>query len=309
MKRLFRLLVAVVTVGAMSLLAACGGGGSDGAQTTPELSGYIDIKGSDTMVNLGQAWAEAFMDTHPKVQIAVTGGGSGTGIAQLINNNTDIAQSSRAMKGSEFDDAARRGVDVYEFIVGQDGLATAVHRDNPVKQLTTDQLKDIFTGKITDWAAVGWAAGGAISVYSRDSNSGTYVFFLENVLHGEDWAPGTRFMPGSAAINEALQTDKAGIGYYGVGYVDGVTALAVSSDGQNYYSPLNAADVDSGAYPLARPMFFYTNGAPEGLILEYLRWVLSDSDGQEIIKGVGFFPIAAPHKDHNTATFKAAGVN
>jgi phosphate transport system substrate-binding protein len=139
--------------------------------------GYVELKGSDTMVNLGQAWAEAFMEKNEETYISVTGGGSGTGIAALINDNTDIAASSREMKAEEIENARIRGVNVWAFIVAQDGLAVAVNPGNPINSLTVSELKDIFTGRIRDWKDLGWGGGGEISVYSRQSNSGTYVFF------------------------------------------------------------------------------------------------------------------------------------
>ncbi|HLS89603.1 MAG TPA: PstS family phosphate ABC transporter substrate-binding protein [Sphingobacteriaceae bacterium] len=273
-----------------------------------DLSGYIDVRGSDTMVNLGQSWAEAFMDRHGGVQIAVTGGGSGTGIAQLLNNNTHIAQASRPMKPEEFQEAAQRGVDVHEFIVGQDGVVIAVHRDNPIDRLTVEQLKGIFTGRITHWSELGWEEGGAISIHSRDASSGTHAFVVETVMDGKDWAEGTRFATGSAAINEALRTDTAGIGYFGVAYVEGTKALAISADGgQNYYDPLNEEHVDAGLYPLARPLFFYTNGAPQGAVLAYLEWVLGD-EGQSLLEEIGFFKVNTAQTEQNEETFKKAGL-
>ncbi len=271
-------------------------------------SGYLEVRGSDTMVNLGQTWAEEFMLRNPRAVIAVTGGGSGTGIAGMINNNLDIAQSSRAMRQSELDQAAANGVITYEFVVAQDGLAVSVHQDNPINQLTVAQLKEIFTGAVTHWSQVGWADGGRISVYSRQSNSGTYVFFNENIMDGDDWADGTMFLPGSSAINQAIALDKNSIGYYGVGYVSGVKALSVARDQDTpAYSPLVKEYVDKGLYPIARPLYFYINGTPDGLGLKYLQWVLGD-EGQEIIGNIGFYSLTPAYVEQNEANFRAFGV-
>lgn len=309
------LLAAVLALAACSANDAPGNLGSSGATEAGQSAtgdgsddgGYIDIRGSDTMVNLGQQWAEAFMAQRPDVQIAVTGGGSGTGIAQLINNNTDLAQASRPMKPEEFEQARQHGVEVYEFIVGQDGVVIAVHQDNPIEKLTVTQLKDIFTGKISDWSELGWAEGGPISIHSRDSSSGTHAFVVETVMDGEDWAPGTRFASGSAAINEALRTDIAGIGYFGVGYVEGTKAVSISVDGENYYSALDEEHVNNGLYPLARPLFFYTNGAPSGVLLDYLEWVLGE-EGQTLLEEIGFFRVNQLQVEQNELTFREAGL-
>lgn len=269
--------------------------------------GYIEVRGSDTIVNLGQTWAEAYMDAHANAFISVTGGGSGTGIAAIINDTTDIAESSRAISEFERTQAAERGIDVWEFIVAQDGLAIAVHRDNPIRRLTTDELKAIFTGVIRHWSELGWAEGGPISVYSRQSNSGTYVFFNASVMDGEDWAPGTRFMSGSASINEALRTDRNGIGYFGVGYAEGVNVLEVARPGEAYYTPLEQRHVDEGLYPIARPLYFYTNGFPKGLALDFLQFVLSE-EGQALVRQAGFYRITPTYAAANEATFERARI-
>ena len=238
---------------------------------------------------------------NSNARLSITGGGSGTGIAALINDNVDIAQSSRQMKEQEIKNARENDVEVYEFIVGQDGIAVAVHKDNPIEKMTTAELKAVFTGDIRNWAELGWEDGGEISAYSRQSNSGTYVFFNENVMDGEDWADGAKFMPGSSAISEALLRDRRGIGYFGVGYVqqpgNQVVELAETPDGP-YISPLDSDKVDSGEYLLARPLFFYTNGVPEGLVRHYLEWVLRE-EGQEVITNTGFYTVTPEYMDKN----------
>jgi phosphate transport system substrate-binding protein len=269
--------------------------------------GYVEMKGSDTMVNLGQAWAEAFMEKNEETYISVTGGGSGTGIAALINDNTDIAASSREMKAKEIENARTRGVEVWEFIGAQDGLAVAVNQQNPLDSLTVSELKDIFTGKIREWKELGWEDSGEISVYSRQSNSGTYVFFNEQVMDGEDWVQGTKFLPGSASINDGIKTDRAGVGYYGVGYIEGVKALKIGKDEKaEPVSPLDLESVAKGEYPLSRPLFLYLNGKPTGTVLEFLNFALS-KEGQKLVIEEEYYPIGNESMAENSRTFKSAG--
>lgn len=267
-------------------------------------SGSFSVQGSDTMVNLGQNLAEVYMDNvNPNAAISVTGGGSGTGIAALINDNVDIAQVSRTMTEDELVEAAANGVEVYEFIVGQDGLAIYVNQKNPIDELDVTQLKNILTGAVTEWSEVGWDNGGQIDVFSRQSNSGTYVYINENIMHGEDWAPGTRFQPGSSQVVEGVKADRVGIGYSGIGYLtDGVKALHIAHVGEEAVSPQEAANVSDGSYPIARPLFFYTNGFPEGVIRHYLDWVLSD-EGQDVVIDSGFYGIHDEYREINEATF------
>jgi len=297
MKRLGRMLGVVLVL----FVLATGIGAAN-------ISGYLEIKGSDTMVNLGQTWAEAFMDRNPQAVLAVTGGGSGTGIAGLINDNVDIAQSSRSMRPEEMAMARENDVDVYEFVVAQDGLAVSVNQANPRTSFTVAELKAIFTGEITDWAELGWDEGGTITVYSRQSNSGTYVYINENIMDGEDWAPDALFLPGSSAINESVKQSTSGIGYYGVGYVEGVTAVRVALDEDaEAYSPLEREHVDSGRYPIARPLYFYLNGVPEGLAETYLEWILSD-EGQEVIADIGFYALTPQYVEANEAVLSEIGL-
>jgi phosphate transport system substrate-binding protein len=292
---------------AVWMLSGCAPKGKDSSET-PRDNQSISIQGSDTMVNLGQALAEVYMnDVKPNLAIAVTGGGSGTGIAALLNNNVDIAQSSRSIKQTELDDAKKNGVLVYEFIVAQDGLAVVVHPKNPVQKLTVGQIKDIFTGKISDWSALGWEEGGQISRYSRQSNSGTYEFFNDVIMNGEDWAQGTMFMPGSSAISEGVSTDVSAIGYFGVGYVkenQNIALEVASSEGGEYITPLIKENVDSGKYPISRPLFFYTNGVPKTDGLAYLEWVLSE-EGQQVISEAGFYSYTSEQRARNEEIFKS----
>ncbi|ACB84563.1 PstS family phosphate ABC transporter substrate-binding protein [Natranaerobius thermophilus] len=288
--------LSLVLILGLSVLSGCGNGdeGRDRA---------LEIQGSDTMVNLNQTWAEEYMDKNQDKQVSVTGGGSGTGISALINDNVDIAGSSRYMKEEEIEEAQNNDVNVYEFKVGQDGLAVGVHKNNPIDKMTVDELKKVFTGEVTEWSELGWEDGGTIEVYSRQSNSGTYVYFNENIMDGEDWASDTQFMSGSSAINDALQNDENGIGYYGVGYVDGVTALDVAEDeGSEFYTPLEQENIDDGDYPIARPLYFYTNGVPEEEVLEFLEFVLND--GQDIIGDAGFYALTPEYETKNEEIFQ-----
>ena len=299
-KTLILLLSIFILACAAALISGCGGSAGEGGQREK----MIEIQGSDTMVNLNQNWAENFMDENPEQYVSVTGGGSGTGIAALINDDVDIAGSSRAMKEEEIEEARENDVDVYEFLVGQDGIAVGVQVENQVDEVTFQELKAVFTSQITDWSELGWDEGGEIEVYSRQSNSGTYVYLNENVMDGEDWAEGTQFLPGSSAINEALNEDKAGIGYYGVGYVDGVKALDIAYDADSgYYSPLEAENVNEGHYPLARPLYFYTNGVPRGQVKEFLDFVLS-TEGQQLIEEAGFYQLTPEMHETNEKLFE-----
>ncbi|MDQ0351599.1 phosphate transport system substrate-binding protein [Alkalibacillus filiformis] len=270
--------------------------------------GYIRAQGSDTMVNLGQAFAEAYMSEFPG-SVAVTGGGSGTGIAALINDDVEIAQASRAFKDEELEEAENNNVDVHQFVVGQDGLAVYTNENNPIDELTVQQVKDIFTGEISDWSELGWDEGGEISVFSRQSNSGTYVYFNENIMDGEDWAAGAQFMSGSAALVEAISQDLNGIGYSGIGYnVDTVNVANVAIDeDHDYVSPLEAENINDGSYPIARPLYFYTNGVPDGLMLHYLNWVIKSDEAQEQLNATGFYGVGN-YEEQNEALYEELGL-
>ncbi len=256
----------------------------------------IQNKGSDTIVNLALAWAEAYTARHPEVRIAVTGGGSGTGIAALINGTVDIANASRAMKPEEMERARANGVEPVEHVIAADAIAVVVHPSNPVDGLTIDQLSDIFTGKITNWREVG-GEDRPIVLLSRESNSGTYIYFLEVVVRkGEKenqalFSPDTLLMPSSEGISNEIRQNPNAIGYDGLGYVtDDQKTLAVAvRAGEPYVLP-TVATVKDGSYPIARPLYMYTNGQPTGVIKDYLDWILSD-EGQAIVRELGFVPL------------------
>ena len=257
----------------------------------------IQNKGSDTMVNLALAWAEAYRNVEPDVDIAVTGGGSGTGIAALINGTVDIANASREMKEDEIADAEANGIEPQEYVVAVDALAVIVNLKNPVSQLTIDQLSDIFSGRITNWKDVG-GEDAPIILVSRESNSGTHVYFLEQVVRKGDsestvvFAPQTLLMPSSVGITSEVQRNPHAIGYDGLGYVDTDTEklIAVAKDAD---SPFVLPSVQSGAdgsYPISRPLYMYTTAAPDAVIAAYLDWILGP-DGQANVADLGFVPI------------------
>jgi phosphate transport system substrate-binding protein len=250
----------------------------------------VSVKGSDTMVILGQRWAEEFMQKSPDSQIQVTGGGSGTGISALINGTTDVCMSSRAMKAPEKsklrDRYATTGV---EIPVARDGLSVYVHSSNPLTEISMDQLRDVFLGKITNWKDLG-GPDNRIIVYSRENSSGTYVFFKDTVLGGRDFTPRAQTMPGTASVVNAVTKEKFGIGYGGAAFAKGLKILKLKKDAS---SPAIAPDlqtVTSGSYPLARPLFFYVRNKPSGDIKSFVDWVLSD-EGQGVVGKVGYYPI------------------
>ncbi len=250
----------------------------------------MTVKGSDTMVILGQRWAEKYMQKHPEVSIQVTGGGSGTGISALINGTTDICNSSRPMKQSERDKLKEKyGSRGVEIKCALDGLAVYVHQMNPIKELTLAQVKDIFTGKITNWKQLG-GPNEKIILYSRENNSGTYVYFKDEVLLGEDFARNAQHMPGTAALVNAVVKDKWSIGYGGAAYGEGIKELPIRKDAKSpAYSP-NMDNIRSGKYPISRFLYLYTRTRPTGAIKEYVDWILGD-EGQKIVNEVGYYPI------------------
>ena len=254
-------------------------------------AGNITVKGSDTMLILGQKWAEAYMKQHPGVTIQVTGGGSGTGIAALLNGSTDICNASRPMKPAETAEFVKKfKARPHEYKMCLDGLSVYLHKNNPVKQLSFSQLEGIFTGKITNWKEVG-GEDLPISLYGRENSSGTYEFFKEHVLNKKDFSAATKTMPGTAAVIEAVAREKGGIGYGGIAYGEGVKDVAVSkADGGEAIMP-SEETVLSGKYPISRYLFNYVSpDSDKGEVGDYLAWCLSD-EGQAVVKDVGYFPL------------------
>ena len=261
-----------------------------GAAGTPAKGGEraLTVKGSDTMVLLGQRWAEDFMKANPEATVQVTGGGSGTGFAALLNGTTDIAMASRGIKPEEAAQVKQRfNVEPKEFTVATDGITFYVHASNPVEALTREQLKAIYMGDITNWREVG-GPDETIVVYSRESSSGTYVFVKERVLDNEDFAPEAQTLPGTAAVVNAVSKETYGIGYGGGAYARGVKELKVRQ-GEETIAP-TAENIRSGRYPLSRGLFFYTRGEPSGAVRRYIEFALSP-EGQKIVTEVGYYPI------------------
>jgi phosphate transport system substrate-binding protein len=252
-------------------------------------AGTVTVKGSDTMVILAQRWAEDFMKKNPAKKIQVTGGGSGTGIAALVNGTTDIANASRAIKDREAEQVKQRfKVQPTETVVARDGVAVYVNDQNPVAQLTVEQVKAIYLGDVRNWKEVG-GQDAPIVLYSRENSSGTYVFVKEHVLGNEDFAPEAQTLPGTAAVVNAVAKEAHGIGYGGAAYAKGVKEVKiVGKDGQAYLP--NAENVKSGKYALARPLFIYTRGNPQGEAKEFIDFCLSQP-GQAIVTQVGYYPI------------------
>jgi phosphate transport system substrate-binding protein len=250
----------------------------------------ITVKGSDTMVILAQRWAEEYMTAHPGTTIQVTGGGSGVGISALINGTTDICNASRPMKTSEKDKLKQRyntlGVEIKS---AKDGLSLYLNEANPVAELTLDQIKAIYTGKITSWKEVG-GPDAKIILYGRENSSGTYVYFKDNVLGGEDYTPTVQSLPGTGAVVNAVAKDKNGVGYGGAAYGKGIKFLKVKRDANSPGYEPTEENIKTGNYPISRYLYMYTRSRPSGALKEYIDWILS-KEGQDIVTKVGYFPV------------------
>jgi phosphate transport system substrate-binding protein len=257
----------------------------------------VTVKGSDTMVPLGQRWAEIYMTEHPDATIQVTGGGSGTGIAALINGTTQICESSRPMKPEEKNSVKeQRKADVEEIPVALDALAVYVNNKNPIERLTMEQVARIYKGEITDWKDVGGPSG-AIVLYGRENNSGTYVFFKEHVLENKDFAEKYQPLPGTAAVINAITKDAAGIGYGGIGYATDAKTISIAKNADAAPISPKMENVLDNSYPLSRQLFWYTAGPPAGEVKDFVDWVLSPP-GQKIVSEVGYYPLKPDTADN-----------
>ncbi len=256
----------------------------------------LQIKGSDTMVNLAQAWAEKYMERNPEIMVAVTGGGSGTGISSLISGTCDVCMSSRNVKEKEISLARGKNVSPFETTAALDGLAVIVNPANPVEKLTIEQLARIFTGAVSNWKDLG-GEDRKIVILSREVNSGTHVYFKEHVLRKgnpagkEEFAPGALLLSSSQAIADEVAANPAAIGYYGMGYLSPrQKAILVAREAASEYIAPSAENVISGRYPISRPLFIYTNGAPGGEIKKFVDFALSP-EGQELVRKTDFIPV------------------
>jgi len=270
-----------------------------GAEEAPEAASIM-IAGSDSEVNLVTRLAEEYMIVNPHVAIAVTGGGSGVGISSLIDGGIDIANSSRPMKEAEEADLKeKQGQDTHAVRFAVDGVAVVVHQDNPVAELTVDQIGAIYRGEIANWSEVG-GEDLAITLYGRQSTSGTYVFFMEKVVQA-DYSPEMRNLAGTSDIVEAVTNDLGGIGYAAIGYAtkDGIKAVLVAADeASEAFDPTILENVTSGDYPLTRPLYQFVIGKPSGAILDFLLYEVSEA-GQQLVLNEGFYPITNADVDFN----------
>lgn len=280
------------------ILVACSGQPDTEEDTPSGSSEYLNNVGSDTMVNLALAWAEQFQASNPQSNLSVSGGGSGTGIASLINGTTDIANASRKIKSEEIENAQANGIEPNEFVVARDAIAVIVNPNNPVDRLTLEQLSDIYSGKINNWQELGGEDRPIVRL-SRETNSGTHVYFLEEVLrlgNKEDntlFSTDTLLLPSSEVIGAEIRQNPNAIGYDGLGYVTHdmkvVAVSATSTDPSSYIYP-SPESVNDGSYPIARDLFMYTAGPPSGFVQRYMEWIFSP-EAQNTVTELGFVPI------------------
>jgi len=290
MKRIFAVILCL-----SFLIAACGPEASS-VTASDSQEQYIENKGSDTIVNLALAWAERYQDAHADVRISVTGGGSGTGIAALINGTVDIANASRQIKSEEVDQAKANGVEPVEHVIARDAIAVIVNPENPVSQLTLQQISDVYSGKINNWSEVGGEDRPIVRL-SRETNSGTHVYFLETVLrlgNSKDktlFSTDTLLLPSSEGIIAEVRQNPNAIGYDGLGYVPkDLKMIAIAKEtGGDYVLP-SIPTVNDKSYPIARDLYMYTNGEPTGIVKTYLDWIHSD-EAQQIVADLGFVPV------------------
>ncbi|NOT04081.1 MAG: phosphate ABC transporter substrate-binding protein [Anaerolineales bacterium] len=275
------------------ILASCGSSNNSSDSNSP--TNYIENKGSDTIVNLALAWAEKYQGDHPDVRISVTGGGSGTGIAALVNGTVDLANASRKIKDEETSEAQANGVAPVEHIIARDAIAVIVNPNNPVNELTLQQISDIYSGKYTNWNEVGGEDRPIVRL-SRETNSGTHVYFLETVLRlgsKEDktlFSTNTLLLPSSEGIISEVRDNPNAIGYDGLGYVPkDLKMIAIAKEEGGEYVLPSIETVNNKTYAIARDLYMYTNGEPTGIIKDYLDWILSD-EAQQIVAELGFVP-------------------
>lgn len=292
MNRSIRPLLAIIL---LVFSASCTTASSSEGAASDSSAAYIENKGSDTIVNLALAWAETYQAVRPNVRISVTGGGSGTGIASLINGTVDLANASRQIKDEEIADAKANGIDPVEHIIARDAIAVIVHPENPVSQLTLKQISDMYSGKLKNWSEVGGEDRPIVRL-SRETNSGTHVYFLETVLRLGDSEDKTLFsmdtllLPSSEGIIAEVRQNPNAIGYDGLGYVPhDLKMIAIAEQEGGAYVLPSIPTVNDKTYPIARDLYMYTDGQPTGIVKEYLDWIL-DTEAQEIVAELGFVP-------------------
>jgi phosphate transport system substrate-binding protein len=282
----------LITAG-FALLCQCAqstppeGDGSPGRATRSKLT----IKGSDTMVILGQRWAEAYARVDPTALVQVTGGGTGTGIAALVNGSTDICEASRPMTDREKQDlVTKRGAAAAETKIALDAVAVFVNAKNPLQEISLASLARLYSGEAVDWKQVGGSRGRVV-LYGRENSSGTYGFFKERVLDGTEFAASMQTLAGTAAVANAVKGDELGIGYGGIAYLEGIRALRIRADEASPSIAPSLATAQDGTYPISRFLYFYTAGEPTGHLDKFIEWVRS-SEGQEVIAEVGYYPLS-----------------
>ncbi|GAB4419315.1 MAG: phosphate ABC transporter substrate-binding protein [Anaerolineales bacterium] len=282
---------------ALIFLSASCSSSSSSSQSAPEASTYIENKGSDTIVNLALAWAETYQAAHPEVSISVTGGGSGTGIAALMNGTVDIANASRQIKPEEIEEAQSNGIEPVEFVIARDAIAVIVNPENPVDRLTLQQISDIYSGKISNWSEVGGDDRPIVRL-SRETNSGTHVYFLETVLRLGNkenktfFSSNTLLLPSSEGIIAEVRQNPNAIGYDGLGYVPhDLKMIAIAEQPGGEYVLPSVETVNNATYPIARDLYMYTAGEPTGVVKTYLEWIMNSDEAQGIVRELGFVPI------------------
>ena len=275
-------------------LVSCSSSGQGTADSAPQT--YIENKGSDTIVNLALAWAEQYQLENPNIRLSVTGGGSGTGIAALVNGTGDIANASRQIKQKEIDLANEQGIEPMEHIIAGDAIAVIVNPTNPVRELTLEQISKIYSGAYTNWREVGGDDRPIVRL-SRETNSGTHVYFLETVVRLGDkesktlFSTNTLLLPSSEGIISEVRQNPNAIGYDGLGYVpEDLNMIAIAPEASDEYILPSVDSVNNGTYAIARDLYMYTNGEPTGEVAIYLEWIMS-AEAQEIVKELGFVPI------------------
>ena len=290
-----RFVILITALLALFALTSCGPDSSS-ATASDSSANYIENKGSDTIVNLALAWAEKYQADHTDVRISVTGGGSGTGIAALINKTVDIANASRKIKTEEVAEAKSNGVDPMEHIIARDAIAVIVNPENRVNELTLQQISDMYSGKINNWSEVGGDDRPIVRL-SRETNSGTHVYFLETVLrlgNSKDktlFSTDTLLLPSSEGIVAEVRQNPNAIGYDGLGYVPkDLKMIAIAKEEGGPFVLPSIASVNDKSYAIARDLYMYTNGEPTGIIKKYLDWILSD-EAQQIVADLGFVPV------------------